>query len=103
MLLERHAEIVALVVKDRKDVPDRLRVSGGLHQTHAGQSLHAVEVFLGDRAPACVPLVEVLELHAEDRALESVESPVEADLDVMMAPSLRVIAQAADARRVLVV
>src|SRR5206468_5465122 len=78
-------------------------VGGGLHQADAGQVAHPVEVFLRDRPTARVPLIESRELHAEDGALESVEAPVEADLDVVMAPALRVIAQAADACGVLAV
>src|SRR5262245_55369593 len=67
-------------------------------RAHALQSFERSDVLVGDRAPAGVPRVEMIELDREHRALESIHAPVEAELGVVVPALLRVIAEANDAR-----
>src|SRR5205809_798845 len=75
------------------DVPPARRFNRQLKRKASEESGVAV----GAAAASLGPLAEVLELHAQHRALHRVHAVVEADFIVVIALPLAVIAQAAEA------
>ncbi len=75
-LFKMSLQSIPVGISDHKHVPDVLRIRGNLGQGKSGEILQVLEIILGDPPPASVPLIEVLQLHAQEGCLERIETGV---------------------------
>ncbi len=99
---QRLPDRVALLGPDYEQMIDRLVPCGLGRQLHPA-SREALAVSFGEFAPPPVPLIELLQLRAQDRGLDRIEARVVADLFMRVMRDAPVIAQRRDARLQLVI
>src|SRR5271170_7015330 len=81
---------------DNEKMPDVLAIRHGRGELN-GQPGQERKIPLGKTAARFRPPVDVLELNAQHRALDSVHSIIVADLGMVVAPALSVIAKGSHA------
>lgn len=90
--LQLAADALALRVQDDVEVPD-VATAGRLGRQPQRQAREPLPVAGGQPATRLGPGLEVLQLDAQDRALEGIHPVVESDLIVMIPPLLGVVPQ----------